>query len=88
MKDKKVYLENCYHCGANKEAVKHSQSIKDPIYCVLMGTATEDGHAEAYAEWDRHLFVVKQSAIDADLQAEADWFKANGYDDNGHSMLI
>lgn len=74
----KVYLKNCYNCHVNKEKVKYIQAIKDPIYCVLMGEATESGGTEAYAEWDRHRFVITQEAIDADIKAEKDWFEKNG----------
>jgi len=74
----KVHLENCYLCGESKAAIKYSQSIKDPIYCVLMGTATEGGPAEAYQEFDHHVFVVTEEQIKADKDAEMEWFATNG----------
>lgn len=60
----KEYSDACFTCGESKAAVKHSQSIKDPIYCVT-GSDTECGF-EVDQEYDRHRFTrtLKQKAAE------------------------
>lgn len=63
----KVYLDECYFCKESKAAIKHSQAMKDPIFCAGMS-----GYESPEVDWerDRHCFVVTQEQIDADKEAE------------------
>lgn len=63
----KVYLDHCYFCLESKAAIKHSQSIKDPIFC---GSMSGGESPEVDWERDRHCFVV------TDAMAEAEYYKS------------
>ena len=52
----KEYSDTCFNCGEDKAAIRHSQQIKDPIYCVTGSEVAEMGW-EADQEYDRHRFV-------------------------------
>lgn len=62
----KIYLDECYFCHEGKAAIKHSQSIRDPIFCVGMS-----GYESPEVDWerDRHCFVVTNEQIKADQDA-------------------
>lgn len=45
-----------------------------------MGSSTESGSAEAYAEYDHHVFVVTQKQLDAEAEEEKHWFASHGVD--------
>lgn len=70
---RKVYLDECYFCRESKAAIKHSQSVKDPIFC-----GEVDYFGECQWERDRHCFVVTQEVIDADVAAELEGMKQMG----------
>ena len=71
----KVYLDECWLCGQDKEAVKYSQRNKDPIYCVLMSYGET---AEAIEEYDHHIFVVTDKMKAAREADEAEMYKQMG----------
>lgn len=63
----KIYLDKCHYCHESKAAIKHSQAIKDPIFCVGMS-----GYESPEVDWerDRHAFVITQKLLDAEAE---DW---------------
>lgn len=70
----KEYSDTCFTCGESKAAIKRSQKIGDPIYCVT-GTYGEYGF-EADQEYDRHRFVrtdKQRQADEADEKAYAEY---------------
>jgi hypothetical protein len=69
----KIYLDECYFCHESKAAIKYSQSIKDPIYCVGMS-----GYESPEVDWerDRHCFVVTEEQMATDKEAEAHMYDA------------
>jgi hypothetical protein len=68
----KIYLDECYLCHESKAAIKHSQSIKNPIYCGIMSGGLE---SELMEEYDHHIFVVTEKQIKADEEAEKQMYK-------------
>ncbi|ETT24253.1 hypothetical protein RR21198_4849 [Rhodococcus rhodochrous ATCC 21198] len=55
----KIYLDECHFCKESKAAIKHSQSIGDPIFCGAV-----DYFGECIWERERHCFVVTQKMLD------------------------
>ena len=60
--------DTCLNCGETRDAIKYSQSHKDPIYCVTL-----DYFGEAMSEFDHHSFVVTQAHVD-ELKAEEEYW--------------
>lgn len=72
----KEYSDTCFNCGENKLAIKYSQKIKDPIFCVIM-SHTEAG-SEVVAEYDKHRFVRTEKQRIAEEETELEYVNQMG----------